>query len=117
MNPEQAAKVLAIAGTYDQRLTPPSREDAMARALAWSQALRGDMPVDWAQQAVVRHYSDQTTPVMPAHLNTAWRTHRRAEIERTQQAALLATPTGVVPMPAEVKAEWQRIMARVEVDT
>ena len=111
MTPEQAAKVLAVAGTFDARLTPPSREDALARAMAWAQALRADMPPDWAQQAVVAHYAEQTIPVMPAHLNVAWKAHRRAEADRAATRAALDAAGGV-PMPDEVRALWAQIAGR-----
>lgn len=113
MTPEQAAKVLAVAATYDQRLTPPTREDALARSLAWAQALRPDMSPEWAQQAVVAHYAEHTTVLMPAHLNSSWKSYRRAEIERSQHSALMATTAEGVPMPDEVRALWRSLSARV----
>lgn len=112
MTPEQAAKVLAVAAAFDARLTPPTREDAAARALVWAQALQEDMTPEWAQQAVVSHYAESTAAVMPANLNSAWRVQRRADAERRHREALLAIPADGVPMPDEVRAEWRRLVQR-----
>lgn len=108
--------MLAVAGAYDQRLTPPTREDAIARAVAWAQALHPAMPTEWAQQAVTRHYAEQTTVLMPAHLNHAWRAHRRAKAERDASRRALDTGEGV-PMPEHVRDQWRRIVARLSEDT
>lgn len=111
MTPEQAARVLAVAGAYDARLTPPSHADAMARAVAWAEALHSEMPPEWAVREVIRHYAEQTGVLMPAHLNTAWRLHRRAEAERKAARAAIDVPPGV-PMPDEVRSLWQQIAAK-----
>lgn len=112
MSPDECARILAIAGTYDSRLTPPSRADAQARSVAWSKALHETMPVDWAADAVVDHYANQTSQLMPAHLNQAWKSSRRAAAERRAAETALAASDGV-PMPEHIKAEITRILERV----
>ena len=102
MTPAEAAKVLAIAAAFDGRLRPPSPADAQIRSVVWAEAL-DDMPPAWAEKAVVTHYADETASLMPAHLNTAWRRHRKAEAEQRHAYQLRAAPDGV-PMPPEVRA-------------
>lgn len=103
MDANDAAKVLAVAATFDQRHRPPSEADADARAMAWASALNKKMPTDFAIRAVVAHYQDHTESVMPAHLNERWRTQHRLEVEREQQRALQSRRG--VPMPPEVRAQ------------
>ena len=108
MTPAEAARILAVATTFDARLTPPSREDAAARALAWSEALAKNMTVDDAIRAVIRHYASQTTAIMPAHVNAAWRDRCRAEREEKERASITAVHVGV-PMPPEIRAQLKAI--------
>lgn len=109
MTPDDAARLLAVAGTFDARLRPPSPEDAQARALAWSAALMQDMPPTFAQQAIVAHYAETTDAVMPAHVNTRWRAHRHREAEREASRRALDVPEGI-PMPPEVKAQIKALL-------
>lgn len=115
MTPDEAARLLAVAGTFDPRLRPPSPEDAQARAMAWSAALRKDMPPAFAQQAIVDHYAESTDAVMPAHLNGRYRAHRRATAEQEASRAALDMAPGV-PMPPEVKARIQSLLASTAVE-
>jgi len=111
MTPAEAGRVLAAAAVFDGRLNPPSREDAAARAIAWAQALRADMPADWAMRAVVEHYGSQTSAVMPAHLNEKWRAVRRAEFDRLATARAVEAASGDgVPMPEYVKEAWRKAL-------
>lgn len=77
MKPEQAAVVLAMAATLDARLTPPSPEDAKARAVGWAHVLDQDMTVDEARACVIEHYREATASLMPAHVNRLHRDRRR----------------------------------------
>lgn len=113
MTPREAASLLAIAGAYDQRLTPPSQEDAKARAVAWSAALDQDMPVEWARTQVTRHYAEKTTVLMPADMNTAWRVQRRdiqrKALQEERRREIEAARQNAVPMPDWVKARIGQI--------
>jgi hypothetical protein len=109
MNPEECARLLAIAGTYDNRLTPPSKADAQARAVGWSKALDAAMPFEFAVDAIIHHYANQIVGLMPAHLNLEWRQHRKAEAERNANARILEDRQGI-PMPDYVREEFNRIM-------
>lgn len=116
MTPDNAARLLAIAGTLDPRLKPPTAEDAQARSLAWAAALHADMDPAWAQQAIVAHYAHETTSLMPAHLNTAWRTHSRnlrqrahdldARRRRAEEQRI------AVPMPPEFRERIRSVTGR-----
>lgn len=102
MTPDDAARLLAVAGTFDPRLRPPTPEDAQARALAWAAALHSQMPQAWAQQAIIDHYSETTDAVMPAHINNRYRSYRAREAEKEASRRALEQPEGI-PMPPEVK--------------
>lgn len=112
MTPDDAAKVLAVAATFDQRHRPPSEADADARSMAWAQALNSKMPTEFAIRAVVAHYKDHTESVMPAHLNERWRAQHRLDVERAQQRALQQQRG--VPMPPEVRAQILAFTRKVE---
>jgi hypothetical protein len=115
MTPADAARLLAVAGTFDPRLRPPTPEDAEARSLAWAGALDADMSPEWAQRAVVKHYADTTEAVMPAHVNRAWRAHRRAEAEREASRRALDTVPGV-PMPDEIREQIAALRSKTRVE-
>jgi hypothetical protein len=109
MNPSEAAKILSIAVTLDPRLKPPSREDAQARAAAWSASLDDDLPVTVAERMIVEHYRESTDGVMPAHVNKAWRQYRRDLIaeqrEQAEKRAVTVAADHAVPMPPDVKKQ------------
>jgi hypothetical protein len=117
MTPDDAAKVLAVAATFDQRHRPPTPADAEARAHAWAQALTPDMPTREAILAVVAHYQAMTDSVMPAHVNERWRVKRRAQMEREQQEARQVEARRGVPMPPEVRAKILAFTRRSEVES
>jgi hypothetical protein len=114
VNAAEAARVLAAAGTFDARHTPPTKEDARVRAEGWARALHPAMPVEFAIGAVVEHYGRTTQAVMPAHVNDAWRAHARRLAEEQQRQALTSAPAGV-PMPPELKQQWAALMDRSRV--
>lgn len=89
MTPKDAAVVLALAATFDTRLTPPSPEDAKARALAWAAALDEDMTQDQGRAAVIEHYRDQTRSLLPADVNQI---HRDRAREHRASRLALASP-------------------------
>lgn len=113
MNPTEAATVLAVAGAYDSRLTPPSADDAKMRSLAWSSALDSDMPVDWARQSVTRHYAESTKSIMPADLNTAWRKERIARLDADREARrnleIEEAKRNAVPMPDDIRLKIEAL--------
>lgn len=114
MTPEEAAKVLAVAVTFDSRLNPQTPGDARLRAQAWSAALNSSMPPEWAQKAVVGHYSASREAIMPAHLNEAWKAHRATERAREDNERLRAQRGLGVPMPAELRGAIRALGQRQE---
>lgn len=114
MTPEQAAGVLAVAATFDPRLTPPSPADATLRAQAWAAALHPQMAPEWAQRAVVGHYAASREAIMPAHLNEAWRAHRAVERSREQSEQMRLSAAAAVPMPAHLKGAIRALTATSE---
>lgn len=110
MNDHEAAIVLALATTLDARLTPPSKADAEARSKAWAATLHDEMPAAFAVDYVRRHYSTSTDTIMPAHLNEAWKQHRRVLAEQAEREQL--TRGRGVPMPPEIREQLDRLMRK-----
>lgn len=115
LSPQDAAKVLAVAATFDPRLRPPSPEDARARATAWASVLHERMTVEWAVRAVGAHYASETTMLMPAHLNAQHRLHRDREREEGQRAQRALQPANAVPMPPAVRGQIQAVLSGTKV--
>lgn len=118
MNPSEAAKVLAMAVTLDPRLKPPSVEDAQARAVAWSATLDDDLPLQVAERLVAEHYRESTDGLMPAHLNRAWRAHRKqalaAQREEAERRAITSAAAMAVPMPETVRQMLREALKSTE---
>lgn len=110
MNEHEASIVLAFASTLDMRITPPSQADGAARSKAWAATLTAEMPPQFAVEYVRRHYATSTETVMPAHLNEAWKVHRRQEAEALEREAL--TSGKGVPMPPEVRRQLDALMRK-----
>jgi hypothetical protein len=104
MTPQDAARVLAVACGLDARLTPPTPQDAQARAALWAAALHPDMPPRWAEEQAVAHYRRTTDILMPAHLNEAYRAVRDRQRTEEQRADLRQAAVAAVPMPADFHA-------------
>jgi|AntAceMinimDraft_11_1070367.scaffolds.fasta_scaffold04105_5 hypothetical protein len=118
MTPAEAATVLALAVTLDVRLKPPSREDAQARAVAWSQTLDSDLLLVTAQRLVVDHYSETTDSLMPAHVNKAWRVLRKQQRQLSSDDAVRQSfndaAANAIPMPFDVKELLQKTVKKTE---
>lgn len=116
MNPSEAAKVLAVAVTFDARLTPPSREDSIARAQAWSLALDENMSEADAIRLVIAHYRESSETLMPAMLNASWRRARQVEADREKANRALEehrhAKAEAVPMPPELKQQIHTLIHR-----
>ncbi len=105
MTPAEAAALLGIACGFDNR--QPSEE----AALAWSAALADVSFVD-ARDAVVAHYSRETTWLMPALIA---REVRRARSRRLETAPVLEPPREVADDPAAY-IRWLRGANRAVAD-
>jgi hypothetical protein len=120
VNPAEAARVLAVGATYDPRLNPPSREDSLARAQAWSLALDPDLAEADAVQLVIDHYRESTTAILPATVNLAWRRRKADQAERERSTRALteqrSAAASAVPMPPEIRAAIHRIIHKTGVE-
>lgn len=103
MMQRDVAMLLALANGHDQR---QSIDDVKVQAW-WSifEQEAADMPVDFAREAINRHYAVRTEMLMPAHVITAWRNYKQRRRDR------LAIPsTEGVPMPEWFKEQVRRVM-------
>lgn len=83
MRHEEVERVLAGAMQVDDRLTADR-----FRVAAWVEILDKDMTFEFAINAVREHYANETTVIMPAHLNRAWRQVRLREREKSHTKAI-----------------------------
>lgn len=88
MNRSEAAMMLAQMQAYDQRTVGESD------VIAWH-ALLVDAPFEDCQEAVRRHYAEQTDRIMPAHV-------RRLVRDIIREREVAATATGWAPGQAGV---------------
>lgn len=88
MTPTETAALLAIAASYDRRA------NSEPEVIVWHQAL-GDLPFEGCKGAIVAHYRDETTWVMPAHVR------KRVLAVQQDNAMRSLTELGpdLIPMP------------------
>lgn len=98
MTPQEVALLLTAAASVDDRIDPDE-----ARVAAWSAMLLPDMPFVDAREFLVAHYRDRRDIVMPADLNTRWRSRRRELAERAQAEQRQLDNGDAVPMPDHVR--------------
>ena len=75
MNKQEVAILLTGIASVDDRFDPDE-----ARIEAWSAILDSDMTLEFDRLLMIKHYANNTKPVMPADFNSPWRTFR----ERTK---------------------------------
>ena len=116
MTPAEAATVLATAVTFDARLSPPSVEDGVVRAQAWAAALDHDLDVTVAREIVIDHYRNNTTCLMPAHVNEEWRRIRRnawaAEMVDRRGTEIEQQRRVSTPMPVSVREAYEAVLRK-----
>jgi hypothetical protein len=71
MNKQEVAILLTGIASVDDRFDPDE-----ARIEAWSAILDNDMTLEFARLLMIKHYANNTKPVMPADFNSPWRTFR-----------------------------------------
>jgi len=69
MNKQEVAILLTGIASVDDRFDPDE-----ARVEAWAAILDSDMTLEFARLLMIRHYANNTKPVMPADFNSPWRT-------------------------------------------
>lgn len=77
--------LLTVAKATDDRVTVDE-----GRVLAWEAALDHDLIFDDARRFILKHYADNTIPVMPAHVNGLWRSEKRTLKDRADSKAWFA---------------------------
>lgn len=103
MKEAEVATLLALANGHDQR---HGTSDVKVRA--WYVLLEQeapDMEYGWAQKRINEHYARTTDMLMPSHLVSSWKQHKRYNRDRIALNAARG-----VPMPDYVKQEWRRIV-------
>lgn len=112
MNAMEAHVLLTVAGLVDAR---SSRLNA-DKAEAWAEIL-SDITIEEAQTALREHLRESEATVLPAHILTIVRRHRRAEAERVarEKTNRMLEPSGhAVPMPAELRAQMKADATRAK---
>jgi hypothetical protein len=93
VTPSEAAELLSFAATFDRRTI------GLTDALAWSEVLH-DITLPNAKAAVLAHYSDKTSWVMPADI--------RQGVKRVRQAALASQPDPLPSCDPDNTIGWRR---------
>lgn len=105
MTPQEAAKVLAKASAYD------NRQPNEAAALAWSEALDNDLPLQDALRIVSEHYRDERAWIMPADINRRWRTLGKTRLAEAERLGLPEAPADIADDP-QAWLTWKRAQIR-----
>jgi len=71
MTKQEVAILLTGIASVDDRFDPDE-----ARVEAWAAILDSDMTLEFARSLMIKHYANNTKPVMPADFNSPWRTFR-----------------------------------------
>ena len=103
MRQAEVAVLLALANGHDQR---HGVDDVKVQAW-WTlfDQEAPDMPMEFAQERINRHYALLTEMLMPAHIVTAWKQHKA----RRREARSIPQATGT-PMP-----EWFKEKMRSQI--
>lgn len=99
MNRTEAAMLLTIASSYDDRRAEVTDDDAVA----WAAALP-EVAFEQARAALVAHYRESTMRVMPADILRRVRIMRRDHIA----AADVVTPPSILADDPGREQEWVR---------
>lgn len=105
MTPQEASKVLAKAAAYD------NRQPDQAAALAWSEALDRDLPLQDALRIVSEHYRDERAWIMPADINRRWRTLGKTRLANAERRGLPDAPADIADDP-QAWLTWKRTQIR-----
>lgn len=105
MRHDEIEKVLGAAMQVDDRMDMDKY-----RIAAWAEIVDKDMPYEFAINALREHYAQETTVLMPAHLNRAWRSVRLQQREKNRTREL----TGVQKenLSPESLAQMQELRRR-----
>jgi hypothetical protein len=106
VTPAEVSALLVAVGAVDDRIA-----DDEPRVQAWHAILDPRVTLAHARDAVVEHYRRESRLIMPADVNLYAKARRDREREQSERVALEAGPRGV-PMPAESRAQLDRMLGR-----
>jgi hypothetical protein len=108
--------ILAMASTYDARLTAGDDSEKLNRGKAWHAALDKDLTYEQCREYVIAHYAEHKTALMPADLNLRWRKHKahNRPIETTKQLVrqIEADRSRATGMPQRVREQLDELLQR-----
>lgn len=106
MTPDQLPAFLKQVSLADPRLLPGDKAEAMAMAALWSVAL-ADVDLEFALNAVGRHYAKSPFQVKPADVADQWRNHVKDRAQRYVDPVPTADPDDPIAYNAELLATRQ----------
>jgi hypothetical protein len=71
------ASLLVAIASVDDRFDPDE-----ARVEAWTAILDPDMTLEFARGLMIKHYANNTKPIMPADFNLPWRNFRKEQDDK-----------------------------------
>jgi hypothetical protein len=116
MTQQEVLIILAMAATFDARLTAGDDTEKLNRSKAWHAALDKDLSFEDAKQFVIAHYADHKTAIMPADINLRWRKNKAQNrpIETTKQLVrqIEADRSRATGMPQRVREQLDELLQR-----
>lgn len=81
MDVQEVIRLLGEISLVDDRVVKSDTAEQRAQVHMWASALR-DVPLDFAGEAVGRHYAESAWPVMPKDITARWRDTVRDRMRR-----------------------------------
>ena len=104
MNRAEVLQILAMASVIDPRVSRRTDGEKSAMADAWVGILDHEMPLQFAIEALKKHYQNKSDVIMPADLSVPWKSEKRYRQEKESTARQLESKRGQ-GMPENVRAE------------
>ncbi|AQW55259.1 hypothetical protein ACIQPP_05415 [Streptomyces violaceusniger] len=110
MTLEDTIKLLGEISLVDDRVVKTDETEQLAQVRLWAAALR-EVPLDFAGEAVGRHYAESAWPVMPKDITARWRAVARDRMGRhAERRAPAADPDDVGGYVLALRAERQAVV-------
>ncbi|BDH04871.1 zinc finger domain-containing protein [Streptomyces seoulensis] len=81
MNIDDTLDLLQQVALIDDRVVKTTETEQAAQVTMWAAVLR-DIPLQFAGEAVGRHYAESAWPVMPKDIASRWRVHVKDRLNR-----------------------------------
>ncbi|WP_406337342.1 hypothetical protein [Streptomyces sp. NBC_00649] len=81
MDAQEVIRLLGEISLVDDRVVKTDETEQVAQVRLWAAALR-EVPLDFAGEAVGRHYAESAWPVMPKDIASRWRDTARDRMRR-----------------------------------